>query len=101
MYFQYGIKNSSLQLHEEPPLELKIPEDRANDSYPPDQMQMQQQQQYMATDSVDPYAQASDGYAYTADPYGQQAGGYGEHTSNAYFAQQPDPLAEDPWSKHH
>ena len=95
MYFYYGIKNSTLELQEEKPLELKIPEDRMNNLYPPDQMQQlpdqQQQQQYMTTQMDDPYAGS---YAPPTDAYSQQT------TSNALFVQNVDPLAEDPWSKY-
>lgn len=94
MYFYYGIKNSSLEVQEERPLELKIPEDRANNLCPPDQMQhmqMQQQEQYMTTQMEDPYAGS---YAPTSNDYSQQP------SSNTFFQQQPDPLAEDPWSKY-
>lgn len=108
MYFYYGIKNSSLEIHEEKPLELKIPEDRMNNLVPPDQMQQQQyadpqqqyvdpqqQQQYMTTEMVDPYAGSYAGsYAPPTDGYSQQT------TSKPLFVPNVDPLAEDPWSKY-
>ncbi|XP_035228563.1 probable cationic amino acid transporter [Stegodyphus dumicola] len=74
MYFWYGIKNSSLELQTDMPLELKIPQERMNDLCPPGN-------QYMATEDtglVDTYAPT---------------------TTNGYVAP-PDPLAEDPWSKY-
>lgn len=104
MYFHYGIKNSTLEMQEEKPLELKIPEDRVNNLCPPDQMQLQhqeqqQQQQYMTTEMEDPYAQSS--WDAPSNDYAQQPAAYGQQpTSNAFFTQVPDPLAEDPWSKY-
>lgn len=107
MYFYYGIKNSTLEMQEEKPLELKIPEDRMNNLLPPDQMQQQQQytaqqpyvdpqQQYMTTQMEDPYAGSYAGsYAPPTDGYSQQTS-----SSNPLFVPHVDPLAEDPWSKY-
>lgn len=99
MYFYYGIKNSSLELQADKPLELKIPEDRVNNLAPPDE-HMQQGQQYMTTGMEDPYAPATDGYAHEPDMYAQQPNVYAQPANSTFLPQQPDPLAEDPWSKY-
>ncbi|GIY09327.1 probable cationic amino acid transporter [Caerostris darwini] len=89
MYFWYGIKNSSLELQTDKPLELKIPQDRVqNNLCPPDNNQ---------------YMMAGGGNEVIEESYVEPA-------YNGYVAQpdplsadpwsQPDPLAEDPWAKY-
>ncbi|KAF8770416.1 putative cationic amino acid transporter like protein [Argiope bruennichi] len=93
MYFWYGIKNSSLEMETDKPLELKIPQDRADNLCPPDN-------QYMMAGAGTGEVVEEVGYAET----------YAAPTHNGYVAQpdplaadpwsQPDPLAENPWSKY-
>ncbi|GBO31594.1 hypothetical protein AVEN_70336-1 [Araneus ventricosus] len=81
MYFWYGIKNSSLELETDKPLELKIPQDRANNLVPPDNQ----------------YMMAGVGTGEVVEEVGY-AESYAAPTHNGYVAQ-PDPLAADPWSQ--
>lgn len=96
MYFWYGIKNSSLEVQTEKPLELTIPQDRLNTLVPPDA-----NQQYMM---------AAPGGDVGGEATWQEEEQYAPPTNNGYvnphdhLASTPwvqgDPLAEDPWSKY-
>ncbi|XP_054720928.1 probable cationic amino acid transporter [Uloborus diversus] len=94
MYFRYGIKNSSLELHEDRPVELKIPEDRMNNLYP-------QENQYVAAPG-NQYAAVDDNQYMESDPYGAPVDPFYSTAppTRSAFVEQPDPLAEDPWAKY-
>ncbi|XP_015912315.3 solute carrier family 7 member 14 [Parasteatoda tepidariorum] len=88
MYFYYGIKNSSLEIHTDKPLELQIPEERMQNLAAPDNSQ---QQQYM----LQQQQQQHQTYDYQEESYDVPT----TTTGNGYFNPIPDPLEEDPWSK--
>ncbi|KAG8188522.1 hypothetical protein JTE90_004761 [Oedothorax gibbosus] len=86
MYFWYGIKNSSLEVQAEKPLELQIPQDR------------QDNQMYAPNPNQQYYAQADVGNVAGSDTWQEEESYAAPPSNNGYVNPHHDPLASDPWS---